>query len=174
MKKNLLFIIIIFNLIGCSLLQVEKKYEDPRLKNFKDYYQNWQLNNAKKELDNLKKNENIEDINIQQLYKDIELRSDQKSDLEELLEILKNAMKENDFETIEKNIDKNLINKIKMNQLKKHDLSNVNIFIGKIDFYKDKAKTIIIFNYIDQSVYYNFEFKINDGKWILEQYEERG
>jgi hypothetical protein len=82
-------------------------------------------------------------------------------------------LKTNDFETLESYTDLTIINEIKLRELKKNDYSQFKVYFGKNKFYKKNADTLMLINYLEETVYIDLKFKLITEEWKIVSFKER-
>jgi hypothetical protein len=144
--------------------------DNQKLKAFNRYYSNWELNQAENELNQLEIEENEKIILTQKL----KTREKNRAEFDVVLKKLAEALKANDFATLEEYVANNILNTIKLRELKKNDYSNVKIYFGKKKFYFEEADTLMLINYLEETTYINLKFELIESEdWQLISFEEK-
>lgn len=90
-----------------------------------------------------------------------------------IVDEIKTNMQNNNIIELEKHINKKLFSELKFNEIKKYDLSNCDIFVGKPILLKDKGIVAIGINYQEETYYLEVVLKIIKNKWkIIDFYEK--
>lgn len=134
------------------------------------YYDNWELELAELELNQLELKEQEKNNLIEKLT----IRKNNKTEFKKVLNEISVALKANDFNALEKYVALNIINEIKLRELKKNDYSKVKIYFGKDKFNKENAETLMLINYLEETLYIDLIFELIDNKkWKLVSFKER-
>jgi hypothetical protein len=172
LKKTIFLVIILLLSTACTKLsrKTDIGVDDQRLTTFYSYYDSWELEKAKIELDQLE----IEEENRNVLMHKLTIRESNKTELKQVQKILGDALKANDFDVLEKYVALNIINEIKLRELKKNDYSKVKVYFGKNKFYRKKSESLMLVNYLEETLYIDLKFElIDNGKWELVSFKER-
>ncbi len=168
MQKIIILIILSTLFSNCTILE-KNEFKNPYYKKAKFCYDNWDLENAKLELEKIE----IENIYVKRLDKNIQKRIKEKIKLEEIVEEIKNELNNNNFDKVNKYIKKGIVNNIKLKKIKENDFTNIKIYSGKIKFNDNKAKLLLLFNYLEETVYYEIGFELNNKDWNIYNIKER-
>jgi hypothetical protein len=172
LKKTIFLVVILLLATACTNVSKRSEIveENQALKAFNSYYENWELDQAKLELNQLEIEEN-EKINLTQK---LQTRKENRAEFDMVLTRLANALKANDFATLEEYVAHNLLNDIKLRELKKNDYSKVKIYFGKKKFYFEEAETLMLINYLEETAYIDLKFELIDNKkWQLISFKEK-
>ena len=169
MKKKIILLLLSIIFSNCSILEKKNEFDNPYYKKAIFFYDKWDIKNAILELENIK----FINDDIKNLKKKLQKRKLQKQNLIEAITTIKEELKKNNFNKLSNLLKKNLANNIKIKKLKENDFSNLNIYSGKIKFNKNYATILILFNYLEESIYYEIEFEILKGKWKIKNIKER-
>lgn len=172
LKKTIFLVLILLLSTACSNTsgKSEISVTDVKFETFFSFYDIWNLEMAEQELNQLEIEETDKKILMQKLTK----READKEEFNEVLKKLSFAIKANDFNALEEYIAPNIINKVKLRELKKHDYSEVNIYFGKNKFRKKNVETIMLINYLEETLYVDLKFQlVNEKKWQLVSFKEK-
>ena len=171
MRKIFIWIISIFFLTGCSNL-INKKVENEYEKQYVYLYENWELENLKKQLNENKmtQGENSLIIKYQKLLTE---REKDKIALETLIEKIKIDLQKGDTESLQKTLNFSLKNVFLGNEIEKIDFSQMNICVTKPKFYKKNARNITAFNFEERTIYFDVKFLLEKGEWKITEFKER-
>ena len=171
MRKIFILIISVFFLTGCSNL-INKRVENEYEKQYVYLYENWDLENLKKQLNENKmtQGENLLIIKYQKLLAE---REKDKIALETLIEKLKIDLQSGDTKSLQKTLNFSLKNVFLGNKIEKIDFSQMNIFVTKPKFHKKNASNITAFNFEDRTIYFDVKFLLEKGEWKITEFKER-
>ncbi|AVQ30115.1 hypothetical protein I6E43_01075 [Fusobacterium varium] len=171
MRKIFIWIISVFFLTGCSNL-ISKKVENEYEKQYVYLYENWDLENLKKQLNENKvlQGENSLIIKYQKLLTE---REKDKIALETLIEKVKIDLQKGDTKSLQKTLDFSLKNIFLGNEIEKVNFSQMNIYVTKPKFYKKTASNITAFNFEDRTIYFDVKFLLEKGEWKIIEFKER-
>ncbi len=175
MKRKILFIImILFLLAGCSSLQIKREgfFEDEKYINIVELYDKWELDEADQKVLLLEKSE-PDNPHISKMKILIAEKRKLQSDLYNLMEDIKIAIKNNDIDMIRKYTKKSFLNKEKLKELEKNDFTIFDIYSGNIKFKKEKAEGVSVFNYGDEMIYITIKFHLEKREWKIVDFFER-
>jgi|ASRL01.1.fsa_nt_gi hypothetical protein len=172
MLKKLSLILILLLLVGCSNTPLKNSSFSSEKQLLEQKINNWELDEARvlfsqiKPTLSLKKSDEYETL--------ISEREQGYKNLEKLINILKIAFSKNQIFIIERYTDMGIKNKIKLNELKKLDLSKGHIYTNAPKFNKNKAEVLALINFFDESLYLDIVFNFKDGQWKIINFNERG
>lgn len=108
---------------------------------------------------------------VQVQFSDIQIEH-----LENFNRELKENLSNNNIEYIKENTDKSIANKHIINEIEKIDFSNVNIFISKPVFTKEKPISILALNMDDNTFYFEliYNYDYHSKRWLIYKVKERG
>ncbi len=170
-KKIFLWTFSIFFLTGCSNL-INKKIENKYEKQYIVLYENWNLENLKRLLDEDKISQGESPLIIKYQSLLMEREKDKKN-LEILIEKIKVDLQNSDTESLQNTLNFSLKNVFLGNELEKIDFSQMNILTTKPKFYKNNASNITAFNFEDRTVYFDVNFLLEKEKWKIIEFKER-
>ncbi len=172
--KSLVLLVLLLFSMGCSSIQFKREgfFEDVKYIKVVKLYENWELEEAEKEIILLEK-ESPDDINLKRLRVLVSEKAKLKSDLYELVESVKNAIKKNDIDEIRKYTKKSFLNKKKLNELEKNDFTIFDIYSGEIEFKNERAEAVTVLNYGDEMFYISVKFKLEKREWKIVDFFER-
>lgn len=171
LKKILIILILLILTGGCSRMSKKEQvtFENSR---FYPYYNRWELDQLKREIDEHKKNYG----NTQEVIKYSFLlteRLEAKQKLEALIKRVKNEISQNDLTTLKKHMSKSLRNTATINDIKKLDFTRYRLFISKTNFENNTANNIIALNIGEETFYFDVEFEYEKGMWEVMKFRER-
>jgi hypothetical protein len=172
LKKTIFLVVILLLSTACTKLSKRSEIgvDNQRLTTFYSYYNSWELEKARLELNQLGIEEKDENILMQKLT----TRETNKAEFKQVQKIHRNALKANDFDVLEKYVALNIINEIKLRELKKNDYSKVKIYFAKNKFYRENAESLMLVNYFEETFYIDLKFElIDESKWKLVSFNER-
>lgn len=169
-RIGLTFILLI--LLGCSNLPKNEVPSSPKEQVLIQKINKGEISEAVELLDKI--SVNLEPEKVKNYQTMISERDLEVKDLEKLIKILKDAFSKNHFFIVERYTDIGIKNKIKLNELKKLDLSQGNFYTGKPVFDKDQASVLAIINFYDESLYLDIFFSRKSGEWKIINFNERG
>lgn len=169
-KKIFIWIISIFFLTGCSNISNKNldNFDVKREKNYKNLYENWQLEKLQIELSE-EKDENL----ILKYKKLIEERQRDKVSLQNLISEIKADVVDGNVEKLKTALDSSLENIFVGDEIEKIDFSQMKIFINKPKFFKNSAQSLLALVVEDRTIYFDVYFSLKDGKWKITKFKER-
>lgn len=175
MKVKIIFIfMILFLLIGCSSIQIKREgfFENEKYIKIVAFYDNWELDEAEKELSNLEKSEPDNKDILRMKFLIAEKRK-LKEDLYNLMEKIKESIKSNNIDELKKYTKKSFLNNKKLKELEKNDFTIFDIYSGNIKFKEEKAEGVSVFNYGDEMFYITLKFRLEKREWKIVDFFER-
>lgn len=172
MFKKLSLTLILLFLLGCVNAPLKDSSFSPKEQLLEQKINDWELGEARDLFSQMKltlepKKIDKYDILISEKEQEVE-------DLKKLINVLKTAFSKNQIFIIERYTDKGIKNKIKLNELKKLDLSSGNIYTSEPKFDKNQASVLALINFYDESLYLDIVFSFKNGQWKILNFNERG
>ena len=172
MLKKLSLILVLLLLLGCvntpqktTLIPLNEQLLEQKINN-------WELDEARRLFTQIKPTLDPKKLDK---YNTLISEKDQGvKDLTKLINVLKIAFSKNQIFIIERYTDRGIKNTIKLNELKKLDLSRGHIYTTDPKFNKNSAKILALINFYDESLYLDIVFNFKDGQWKIIDFNERG
>lgn len=172
MLKKLSLTLILLLLLGCVNTPLKNSSLSPKEQLLEQKINDWELGEARGLFSQMKPTLDPEKLDKYETL--ISEREQGVKDLEKLINVLKAAFSKNQIFIIERYTDKGIKNKIKLNELKKLDLSGGNIYTTDPKFKKNHAEILALINFYDESLYLDIVFNFENGQWKIIDFSERG
>lgn len=172
MLKKLSLTLILLLLLGCTNVPLKNSSLSPKEQLLEQKINDWELDEAKGLFSQMRISLDPKKIDKYEIL--ISEREQGVKDLEKLINVLKTAFSKNQIFIIERYTDRGIKNKIKLNELKKFDLSSGNIYTSNPKFNKNHAEILALINFYDESLYLDIVFNFKDGQWKIINFNERG
>jgi len=172
MFQKLSLSLILLLLLGCTNTPLKNSLFTSERQLLEEKINSWELDEAKILFSQMKPTLSLKKTDE---YKTLISEREQGfKNLEKLIKILKIAFSKNQIFIIERYTDMGIKNKIKLNELKKLDLSKGHIYTNTPKFNKNKAEVLALINFFDESLYLDIVFNLKDGQWKIINFNERG
>jgi len=172
MLKKLSLTLILMLLLGCTNTPLQNSSLSPKEQLLEQKINNWELDDAKGLFSQISTTLDPKKLDKYEIL--ISEKEQGVKDLKKLINVLKIAFSKNQIFIIERYTDRGIKNKIKLNELKKLDLSNGNIYTTDPKFNKNHAEILALINFYDESLYLDIIFNFKDGQWEIIDFNERG
>ncbi|WP_028855429.1 hypothetical protein [Psychrilyobacter atlanticus] len=172
MLKKLSLTLILLLLLGCTNMPFKNSSLSPKEQLLEQKINNWELDEAKGLFSQM--STTLDPKKLDKYENLISEREQGVKDLKKLINVLKTAFSKNQIFIIERYTDRGIKNKIKLNELKKMDLSNGNIYTTDPKFNENYAEILALINFYDESLYLDIVFNFKDGQWKITDFNERG
>lgn len=172
MLKKLSLTLILLFLLGCVNTPLKNSSFSPKEQLLEQKINDWELGEARKLFSQMRPTLDPKRLDEYEVL--ISEREQGVKDLKKLINVLKVAFSKNHFFIIERYIDKGIKNKMKLNELKKLDLSGSNIYTTDPKFNKNHASILALINFYDESLYLDIVFNFENGQWKILDFNERG
>lgn len=172
MLKKLSLTLILLLLLGCVNTPLKNSSFSPQKELLEQKINNWELDEARNLFSQI--SQTLDPKKLDEYETLISEREQGVKDLKKLINILKIAFSKNQIFIIERYTDKGIKNKIKLNELKKLDLSRGNIYTTNPKFNKNHAEILTLINFYDESLYLDIVFNFKNGQWKIIDFNERG
>ncbi|UUV18740.1 hypothetical protein NRK67_15850 [Fusobacteria bacterium ZRK30] len=172
MLKKLSLTLILLLLLGCTNTPLKNSSESPQEQLLEQKINNWELDEAKGLFSQM--STTLDPKKLDKYENLISEREKGVKDLKKLINVLKTAFSKNQVFIIEQYTDRGIKNKIKLNELKKLDLSSGNIYTTDPKFNENHAEILALINFYDESLYLDIVFNFKDGQWKIIDFNERG
>ena len=172
MLKKLSLTLILLLLLGCTNTPLKNSLLSPKEQLLEQKINNWELDEAKGLFSQM--STTLDPKKLDKYENLISEREQGVKDLKKLINVLKTAFSKNQIFIIERYTDRGIKNKIKLNELKKLDLSNGNIYTTDPKFNENHAEILALINFYDESLYLDIVFNFENGQWKIIDFSERG
>lgn len=164
----LIFVMVIFA-GGCSSVSIKSNKDDKNYIAANGALRKWDIETAREfalQVSDAGKRKDIEN-KISKIEEKI-------AKLNIIVESLILELSANNIENVKKNIDNNVFNELKLEQLKKIDFSDVEIIAGKPSISKERAVLIVGISYYAEVFYYEIIFELKKDGWKIVDFYEKG
>ncbi|MGB6128313.1 MAG: hypothetical protein WBG30_06140 [Psychrilyobacter sp.] len=172
MLKKLSLTLILMLLLGCTNTPLKNSSSSPKEQLLEQKINDWELDDAKGLFAQISTTLGPKKIDKYEIL--ISEKEQGVEDLKKLINVLKIAFSKNQIFIIERYTERGIKNKIKLNELKKLDLSIGNIYTTVPKFNDNHAKILALINFYDESLYLDIIFNFKDGHWKIIDFNERG